>query len=460
MLEKSLVHDTLTAALATGGDFAELFVEDNKRNNISMVNGVVERSQSGIDYGAGLRIFNGFNAVYAYTNDTSRENLLKMAKEAAAAIKKDKINGVKEFTALNFDNAHPVKVPFNTVEKKRIVTLVKEASSGAMDYDALITQTTGTYLDTTQDVLIANSEGLWAEDRRTRTRLQIQAVASSATEKQSGGKGLGMIKGFELYDGVDLKKIGREAAETAVTMLKADLCPGGKMPVIIGDAFGGVIFHEACGHSLEATSVARNASVFCGKLGQKVASDKVTAIDDGTMISEWGSINIDDEGSFARKNVLIENGILKTYLIDRLNGLRMGMATTGSCRRESYRFAPTSRMTNTYIAAGNDEFEDMVSSIDLGIYCKKMGGGSVNPGTGEFNFAVTESWMIRGGKIAEPVRGATLIGKGHEILLGVTHVGKHMTQDNGMCGSISGSVPANCGQPHICVDEILVGGRK
>jgi TldD protein len=211
---------------------------------------------------------------------------------------------------------------------------------------------------------------------------------------------------------------------------------------------------------LEATSVAKNASVFCGKLGEKIAGDKVTAIDDGTMPGEWGSQNIDDEGAFTRKNVLIENGILKAYLVDKLNGLRMGMPSTGSGRRESYRFAPTSRMTNTFIANGNDSFDSMVNSIDLGIYCKGMGGGSVSPGTGEFNFAVTEAYMIRGGKLAEPVRGATLIGKGHEILTGITMVSGDMSQDNGMCGSISGSVPTNCGQPHILVDEILVGGRK
>lgn len=231
------------------------------------------------------------------------------------------------------------------------------------------------------------------------------------------------------------------------------------MPVIIGDGFGGVIFHEACGHSLEATGVARNASVFCGKLGQKIANDKVTAIDDGTMPGEWGSLNIDDEGAKTNRNVLIENGVLKSYLVDRLNGLRMGMPSTGSGRRESYRFAPTSRMTNTYIAPGNDEFNDMVSSVEYGLYAKKMGGGSVTPGTGEFNFAVTEAYMIRNGKIAEPVRGATLIGKGHEVLLNIMKVGKNLRQEQGMCGSVSGSVPTNVGEPPILVSEILVGGR-
>ena len=460
MLDKNLVHDMLSEALATGGDFSELFVENHQRNSISMVNGIIEKAQSGINYGAGLRIFNGFNAIYAYTNDTSRENLLKMARETAAAVKKDRSIQARGFQVLNFDKAHPITTPFCTATRNRAVGLLREGSDSAQNYDPLVTQTTGFYLDSTQDVLIANSEGLWAEDQRTRTRLGITAIASSNTEKQTGSIHKGAHAGFELYDTINTADMGAQAAGQAITMLKADLCPGGKMPVIIGDAFGGVIFHEACGHSLEATSVAKDASVFCGKLGQRIAGDKVTAIDDGTMPNEWGSMNIDDEGTPARKNVLIENGILKTYLVDKLNGLRMGMASTGSGRRESYRFAPTSRMTNTYIAAGNDEFDAMVAAVDYGIFAKKMGGGSVSPGTGEFNFAVTEAYMIRGGKIAEPVRGATLIGKGHEILLGIVMVGKYMTQSDGMCGSISGSVPANVGEPHILVNEILVGGKK
>ncbi|MCL2407232.1 MAG: TldD/PmbA family protein, partial [Defluviitaleaceae bacterium] len=328
------------------------------------------------------------------------------------------------------------------------------------EYDALITQYLGNYLDSTQDVLIANSDGLWVEDRRLRTRMNVSAVATSGTEKQTGMGDLAGLKGYDLYDGVNVREIGANAAATAVTMLKADLCPSGKLPVIIGNAFGGVIFHEACGHILEATSVAKNASVFCGKMGQKIAGDKVTAIDDATMPGEWGSINIDDEGHAAQRNVLIKDGILTSYLIDKLNGLRMNEKSTGSGRRESYRFAPTSRMSNTYIAAGNDTFDGMVGSIDNGIYCKKMGGGSVTPGTGEFNFAVLEAYMIRNGKLAEPVRGATLIGKGHEILTNITHVGNDMTMAAGMCGSMSGAVPTNVGQPHILVSEILVGGRK
>ena len=459
MLDKALAADVLAAALSTGGDFAEIYVENNQGSNINMVNGLVEKAQSGIEYGAGVRIFNGFAAVYAYTNDTSRENLLKVAKEAAGAVKKDRIVKAAPLTVLNFDRKHQAKMMFRDVPKGRVTGLMKEASAAAFAYDAAITQTTVTYLDTVKDVLIVNSEGIWAEDRRVRTRLSISSVASSASEKQTGSAGAGASQGFEFYDDKDMKAFGRESARQAVTMLKADPCPGGKMPVIIGNGFGGVIFHEACGHPLEATSVARGASVFCGKMGTKIANEKVTAIDDGTIPGHWGSLNIDDEGHLTQRNVLIEKGILKSYLIDKLGGLMMNAPSTGSSRRQNYQFAPTSRMTNTYIDAGEDSFEDMVSSVELGLHAKKMGGGSVTPGTGEFNFAVTEAYMIRNGKVCEPVRGATLIGKGHEILMNITMVGKNLDHEQGMCGSRSGTVPTNCGQPDLLVSEILVGGR-
>jgi TldD protein len=267
--------------------------------------------------------------------------------------------------------------------------------------------------------------------------------------------------GFELFEKMtDPEADARKAARQAVTMLHADFCPAGMMPVIIDGGFGGVIFHEACGHSLEATSVAFGNSEFCGKMGQQIASAKVTAIDDGTIPNGWGSENIDDEGTPTTKLVLIENGILKNYMVDRLNGRRMNMAPTGSARRQDYTFAPTSRMRNTYIAAGTDDENEIISSTAEGLYAKEMGGGSVNPLTGEFNFAVGEGYLIKNGKIDRPVRGATLIGKGGQTIMKIDRVGRRMWMDTGMCGSASGSIPANVGQPMIRVTEMTVGGRK
>ena len=231
------------------------------------------------------------------------------------------------------------------------------------------------------------------------------------------------------------------------------------MPVVIAGGFGGVIFHEACGHSLEATSVEPGMSEFAGKLGQQIAAPCVTAIDDGTMPGEWGSENIDDEGMPTTRLVLIENGVLKNYMVDRLNGLKMGMAPTGSGRREGYAYAPTSRMRNTFIAPGQDDDDEMIRTMGDGLYAAQMGGGSVNPATGEFNFAVQEGYLVKDGKIVSPVRGASLIGRGSEILMRIDRVGRNMTMGQGMCGSMSGSVPTNVGQPMIRVSRLTVGGK-
>lgn len=309
-------------------------------------------------------------------------------------------------------------------------------------------------------MLIANSEGLYTGDTRVYTRLLCSAVASDGKENQTGMRNPGALMGFELFDSrVDPEKTGHDAAQSAVTMLTAPYCAAGEMPVVIAGGFGGVIFHEACGHALEATSVAPGMSVFAGKLGQQIAAPCVTAIDDGTMPNEWGSENIDDEGTPTTRLVLIENGILRNYMVDRLNGRKMGMAPTGSARRENYTYAPTSRMRNTFIAPGHDDEDEMIRTMGDGLYAAQMGGGSVNPATGEFNFAVQEGYLVRDGKIVSPVRGASLIGKGEQILMRIDRVGQHMTMGQGMCGSLSGSVPTNVGQPTIRVSSLTVGGK-
>lgn len=460
MLSMPIIEDVLTAALSTGGDFAEIFVEDRFNTGLLLVGGKIESGISGRDYGVGIRIFYGQNSIYAYTNDSTRENLIKVAKEAAAAIKGSNIHQVLDFTKADIKNIHPIKLLPSNIEKSQKVELMKRAYNAAKGYDEVISQVTVRYLDNEQNVLIANSEGLYVEDKRTRTRTAISAVASANGEMQSGFYGPGAHIGFEFYDKINIEDYAKEAARIAKTMVFADLCPSGKIPVVIDNEFGGVIFHEACGHGLEATSVAKGTSVFAGKLGEKVASDVVTAIDDGTIPNAWGSQNIDDEGTMTRKNILIENGILKGYMIDKLNGQKMGMASTGSGRRQSYKYAPTSRMTNTYIANGSSTKEEIIANTEYGLYAKYMGGGSVNPATGDFNFAVSEGYIIRNGKIAEPVRGATLIGTGLEVLKQIDMVGNNLDFGQGMCGSLSGSIPTNVGQPTIRVKTITVGGRK
>jgi TldD protein len=358
-----------------------------------------------------------------------------------------------------FGDIHPVKIVPASVENAVKIDYLREACRAAKDYSAEIAQVTGAFEEHDHKILIATSEGLFTTDRQIRSRIRVNSVASDGCENQTGSVSPGARKGLELFEDFDAAALGRRASEQAVTMLHAGYIKAGTMPVAIENGFGGVIFHEACGHSLEASSVALGQSQFAGKLGQKIANEKVTAIDDGTIPNGWGSVNIDDEGTPAQKKILIEKGILKSYMVDKLNGRRMGMESTGSSRRQGYAYVPTSRMTNTYIAAGEDEDEDIIASMEYGLYAKEMGGGSVNPVTGQFNFSVREGYVVRNGKICEPVRGASLVGKGSDIIMNIDMVGKHVARAQGMCGASSGSIPTDVGQPLIRVSSITVGGR-
>lgn len=460
MLNQSLIEDVLTAALSTGGDFSEIFVEDRFTNNITLRSSKIETALSGRDFGVGIRVFKGLQSVYAYTTDFSKDGLVKAAKNAAQAIKGNGVISPAPFVRESYSTLHPIQLLPQEVVKSRKIAVMKNASDMAKSYHSSISQVTVRVMDEEQNVLIANSEGKYIEDKRVRSRLAIQAVAVCGNKMETGFYGPGAHSGFEFIENLNLDLYANEAARIAVTMLDANPCPSGKFPVIIDNEFGGVIFHEACGHGLEATAVAKNNSVFANRIGERVAPEIVTYIDDGTIPNEWGSINIDDEGEKARKNVLIENGILTGYLIDKFNSRRMGMDSTGSGRRQSFRFAPTSRMTNTYIAPGKSRPGEIIAATENGIYAKYMGGGQVNPATGDYNFAIMEAYEVKNGKIGKPLKGATLIGNGPKTLQLVDMVGNNLGHGAGMCGSLSGSIPVNVGQPMIRVSEITVGGTK
>lgn len=462
MLSQDTAARVLKEALRSGADFAEIFMEDTGVTTLRMADGRMEDALSGRQHGAGVRVLKGLSSAYAYTNDTSEAGLLETARAAAQAVGSlsDLDDRQIRLAVRTVNNAHPIRIdPFGHGLSTK-ADAVRSGYAAARGYSDEIVQANVTWMDRDRRFLIANSEGLFAQDRRVNSRFVVMAVAGGPQGNQIGFEGPGAQRGLELLDFINPEERARTAAKSAVTMLHAPYCPAGRFPVVIDGGFGGVIFHEACGHSLEATSVSRGASVFSGKLGQKIANERVSAVDDGTLPNEWGSINIDDEGYPAQRNVLIENGILKGYMIDRLGGRRMDSAPTGSSRRESYKFAPTSRMTNTFICAGQDDDEEMIATMGRGVYCKKMGGGSVNPATGEFNFAVQEGYFVENGKIDRPVRGATLIGKGDEILFNIDRVGREVGLGQGMCGSVSGSVPTNVGQPRIRVSEITVGGKE
>ncbi len=460
MISREICQRVLHKALSTGADYAEIFAENTVNHSLSMIASKVDSIKDTVIAGAAVRVYKGMRSVMASTVDTTEAGLLRCAESAAEALGQGSAQIDIVLKERIFGDIHPVKIVPSSVGNKEKVAILKEGYFAAKEYDESVVQVSGSLLDVDHNILIANTDGTYAQDRQIRTRLAISAVADKGTGTQTGFFGPGRRMGLETFtELIDPKQVGITAAKQAVTMAGAGYCPAGVMPVAIDNGFGGVIFHEACGHSLEASSVAYGQSQFAGKLGQKIAGEKVTAIDDGTIPNAWGSINIDDEGTPAQKNVLIENGVLKSYMIDKFNGRRMGMASTGNSRRQSYRYTPTSRMTNTYIAAGTDKNEDIIASMEYGLYAASMGGGSVNPVTGEFNFSVNEGYMVRNGKICEPVRGASLVGKGSEIIQNIDMVGTDMEMGQGMCGSSSGSVPTNVGQPLIRVSSITVGGR-
>jgi TldD protein len=455
MLDRKIIEEILFESLNLGGDFAEIFLEDKTTRHYQMISGKLEKSIEGKDFGIGIRVYFGHRSIYTYTSNLDRENILAMLKAAILKPGSSSVDPKPLGHSAGYLNTENRK---GSAQEK--VLLMKNASEAAMNYSEKIKQVIVNYVDNHQRVMIANTEGLFTEDQRLRTRLSISSTAEYATGMQTGSTNAGGHQDFDFYKDVDIDHLAQEASRIALTMAQAGYAPSGLMPVVIGNGFGGVLFHEASGHGLEATSVAKGLSVYAGKMGQQVASPLVTAIDDGTIPNAWGSQKLDDEGHVTQKNILIEKGILKSYLVDRLNGKIMDTPVTGSARRQSYKYAPSSRMTNTYIDAGDSNFDEIIRATDQGLYAKYLGGGSVNPATGEFNFAVMEGYLIENGKIGKPVRGATLIGTGFDVLKNIDMVGNDLSYGHGMCGSVSGSIPVNVGQPSLRVKEITVGGRS
>jgi len=458
VVHEKTIQDLLHEALGLGGDFAEIFIENRFNRSFGMIGGKLESALQGRDFGLGIRIYFGLNSIYTYTNQLKKDHLLEMIRQAVYLKKNNPSVRAVPFRHVIPEDVHQIRHRRIPSEREKI-DLMRLSVSGIHDPEGLIQQVRVNYIDYEQRVTIANSDGLFVEDERLRTRLSVGVSALFQGEVQTGHMSQGAFGGFSFYEGINPADLGRESARIAMTTVKAGHAPRGNMPVIIDKGFGGVLFHEASGHGLEATSVAKGISVYSGKVGTQVASPLVTAIDDGTIKGAWGSSVVDDEGTPTKRNVLIEKGVLKGYMIDRFGGLKMGEASTGSARRESYKYEPTSRMTNTFIDQGESDFDEIIEDTEYGLYAKYMGGGSVNPATGEFNFAVMEGYMVRGGKIAEPVRGATLIGRGFDVLKNIDKVGNNLAYGQGMCGSVSGSVPVNVGQPTLRVKSITVGGR-
>ncbi len=460
MLDNTIARRVLDHALAQGADFADLFVERQLRQSLRTVLDNVEDVQSGLEFGIGVRLVFGHQVLYGYTNQADAKALCRIVDTLAARDRRDPVSTATAFDFRQFENRHPARTPLSVdpalAEK---IDFLRRADQAARADDEQIARTIGNVLQREQQVEIFNSEGLHTRDTRHYCRVAVTAVAADGSEQASGSDNIGGLLGWEVHGQRDPAELGREAARQARVNLGAKPCPSGHMPVVIGNGFGGVIFHEACGHLLETTSVAKQASVFHDQMGEMIASPVVSAVDDGTLDNAWGSINIDDEGMPTQRTQLIRDGRLTSFMVDRMGSEKTGFERTGSGRRESYRYAPASRMRNTFIEGGNDRFDDMIASMDRGIFAARMGGGSVQPGTGEFNFAVTEGYYVEGGKIRYPVKAATLISTGPSVLKEISMVGSDLDLACGMCGSVSGAVPTTVGQPALKVDDILVGGN-
>ncbi len=462
MISKKLASALLLEATASGADFAEVYLEDTLSSNLSMENGKIEERVSTNGFGVGIRVLKGLQSAYGYTSDLSKKSLMKLAQDVGKAF-----SGPRVLTPPTLEKVKVKEIinlstqPMETISVKQKIDLLKMVNDTMASFDKRIVRTNVYLNDMVKNVTIFNTLGRYVEDTRRRARLYMIAVAADNGKIENFGEGPGASDGFDFFTSkIKLKEMAMETAKSAISLLGAAECPSGKMPVVIGNGFGGVIFHEACGHPFEASSVSKKLSVFWDKLGKQVANPIVNAVDDGTIPFGWGSTNVDDEGFPAQKVQLIKDGVLNSFMIDQFNGRRMKAEQNGHSRRQNYKFEPTSRMTNTYIENGPHTVEQIIAATEYGLYAKKMGGGSVNPATGEFNFTVSEGYMIRNGKIAEAVKGAALVGKGDETLAKIDMVANDLARAQGMCGAASGSIPTDVGQPTIRVTEITVGGRR
>ncbi len=461
MISKKLAIEILNEMLSTGADYAEIFCENSHATGVTIENGKVSSSSSSITYGAGLRLLKENRCVYGYTSDLTKKGLSTLANKLNKSFNGERLITVTKLENIRVKNRNEIARSYDDVPLEDKINLVREGVKEIESIgDPRIVRYIGSMGNTCRDVTIFNSKGKWFNRKTEFARLVYSIVAMDENGMETGFEGPGCQLDISFFENTAKpREVARKAAEKALLMLTAKECPAGKMPVVIGNGWGGVLFHEACGHPLEASAVSKGLSYASGKEGQLIASPLVTAIDDSTIPNEWGSIDIDDEGNPGTKRVLIKDGILKDFMIDDFNGRRMGREGNGSCRRQNYKYCPTSRMSNTYIDNGKSTPEEIIAATKLGLYAVGFNGGSVDPTTGEFNFGCSEAYIIRDGKICEPVKGATLIGKGEEILKKIDMVGNDLAFGQGMCGAASGSIRTNVGQPTLRISEITVGGR-
>ncbi len=456
-MDTVLMEKLVNIMLETGADYSEVYYEDTISKKYYYTNGKLDDIVVNTKIGAGLRILDGEKYYYSSTNNLVRENLLELAKTLGSHLL-----GVRNTSVVleEVDTKLDIEIEHHKKTTKSKIEYLNSIDTMARSYSNKISQVEVYLIENDAFKRVANSTGVLTNNKEIRTRLALCVYAKEGDRLTSYYNRIDYQKGYEMLDDVSLSSFVFETCQMAIEELDAKYFEGGCYPVVIGNGFGAVIIHEACGHGLEATSVATNRSVFSNKLGQKVANDKVTLVDDGTIQKEWGSSIIDDEGEYAHKNILIEKGVLKGYLVDRFHEGKMRQTANGCGRRESYLYAPTSRMSNTYIAKGTDKKEDIIKSISYGVYVKQISHGTVVSETGDFNFFTGGAYIIRDGKICERIKDISLTGNCLEILSNIEMVSDDLKLEGGLCGSISGMIFVTAGEPTIKVSKILIGGKK
>ncbi|MGI8946014.1 MAG: TldD/PmbA family protein [Thermoleophilaceae bacterium] len=461
MVDPGLAARVLERALRRGGDIGELYVEDRQGFAVSLDDGRVERPRGGSERGASVRVVRGEASYFGYVDGLEEEGLLRVAGSVADAVRGD-ARVPERLAALRAADGHPVLERPEEVEAARKADLLRSCDQRARAAGAEVTQVTVGYAEGRRRVEIYNSDGLAVSDDRTRTRLSTQVVARRAGVRdgprvETGADTRGGHAGFELL-GRDAEAVADSAARKALTLLDAVDAPTGRLPVVVGNGFGGVLLHEAVGHGLESDAVQKRASVYAGRLGERLAPAGVTAYDDGRREGEWGSDGIDDEGTPTQRTTVIEDGRLVSFLYDLIRAGVDGVASTGNGRRESFRHLPIPRMTNTYFAPGEATPEELIAGVDRGVYAVSFGGGQVEPATGDFVFGISEGYLIEGGEVTAPLRGATLVGNGVEALAALDGIAGDLRIATGYCGKGGQQVPAGVGQPHVRIRELTVGG--
>lgn len=460
LLTKDSMQKILSAALRLGGDFAEVYLERYKSTSIPLEERKIRSAEMRIGQGVGIRVISGEKTGYAYSDNLEIGCLLDAANVAAHIAEGPGGERPISITAQLSPDYYTIEIDPSTRPVSEKISLLKRAEKAAYGYSSAIRQTDAYYLDNESEVVIANSDGLWIADTSTMLRISVRCLATKGKVSKSGSYGGGGRIGMEYFDRVSPEEIAKEAARMAVVQLDAIPAPSGVMPVVIDNAWGGVLFHEAVGHGLEADFNRKKMSIYSGRIGEKVASELCTIIDDATIPNVRGSYNIDDEGTPGQRNVLIEKGILKGYMSDHLNAGLMGLPLTGNGRRQSYADIPIPRMSCFLMDAGESEPEEIIKSVDTGIFAKNFSGGQVDIANGNFVFNLTEGYMIENGKIGAPIKGAALIGNGPDILTKISMVGHDLRLDPGIgtCGKSGQSVPTTVGMPTVKISEMTVGG--